>query len=235
MESPTTAQPPAKASPRTKPGRAQRLRKRPSSIQPSSPLPELSSQSLPPCQRGDWGIESPVPASSPLGMWIRTPPPLRWLREAEASPLPPQALAQFWMSVDRGKAAERGNGGQGADGRVHEDRLAICAEHHFVGVHIAGDVADSWPIEALAGHEQAHGSIDQPLGELELGCCGGLAWIRLASGRRGAAEEDQPVGAVGGEGKRAVQHLQPGALSRRCRDRHGEGWGQRFQQGGSIK
>ena len=127
-----------------------------------------------------------------------------------------------------GKAAALGNSGQAAEGRVHEDRLAVWAEHQLVGIHIAGGEAGSGHIEAIAAfmeltgaeqvveapdlaagghpealarHKQPHRPIKEPLMELELGRIGGLVRILLASSRLGGAEEDQPVGAVGGEGQ----------------------------------
>jgi hypothetical protein len=94
-----------------------------------------------------------------------------------------------------------------------------------MGVHIAGGVANRWHIEAIAAfmelagaeqvveppdlaaaghpdafarHEQAHGPIEEPLVQLELTLLAG-------------AEEDQPVGPVGGEGERNLRRLQPGS------------------------
>ncbi len=137
-----------------------------------------------------------------------------------------------------GKAAALGNSGQAAEGRVHEDRLAVWAEHQLVGIHIAGGEAGGGHIEAIAafmeltgaeqvveapelaagrhpeafaGHKQPHRPIEEPLVQLELGGFRGLVRIRGAIGLLGRAEEDQPVGAVGGEGQREAQPLQPGA------------------------
>ena len=65
----------------------------------------------------------------------------------------------------------------------------------------APDLAAGGHPEALARHEQPHGPIKQALVELELGRIGGLVRIRVAISLLGGAEEDQPVGAVGGEGQ----------------------------------
>ena len=122
-----------------------------------------------------------------------------------------------------GKAATWRQGGQATEGRVHKDRLAICAEHRFVGIHITSGEGGSRHIEpitalmelaggeqvveapelttsshpqALASHKQAHGPIKQAFVQLELAL--------LAS-----AQEQQAVGAVGGEDKRDTKLAQP--------------------------
>ena len=145
-----------------------------------------------------------------------------------------------WLPGGR-KAAARRDGGQATEGRVYKDRLAVRAQHHLVGVHIAGGEADRRHIEAIAAlmelagaeqvveppdlaagghpealarHKQAHRPIEEPLVQLELGRTGGRVRIGVATCRLAGAEEDQPVGAIRGEGQRDPQPFQPGRQTR---------------------
>ena len=100
------------------------------------------------------------------------------------------------------------------------------------------DLAAGRHPEALASGEQAPRPIEEALVQLELGDRGGLVWIGITNGqhgrfscRLGGAEEDQPVGAIGGEGKGDAQSLKPVSQPRRGRNWQGEGSGQGFRKG----
>lgn len=107
------------------------------------------------------------------------------------------------------------DGGQTAEGCVHEDWLAFVAEHNFMGVDIPGGEAGSGYIEAITalmeqawseqvveapelvtgGHpeafainKQAHRPIKQPFVQFE------LSWLGCVG-----SEEQQSVSAVCGE------------------------------------
>ena len=110
------------------------------------------------------------------------------------------------------KAAARLDGGQTAEGCVHENRLPVAADHDFVGVDITGGEAGSGHIEAITalmqlawrqevveapelatgGHpeafainEKAHRPIKEPLVQLE------LRWFSCSG-----SEKQQSIGAV---------------------------------------
>ena len=75
-DSPTKARLPAKSSPRVKPGTSAIGSYLPvfGSTKPSVPAPDSQTQSRPPYQRGEWGIDSPRVITSPEATSIRMPP-----------------------------------------------------------------------------------------------------------------------------------------------------------------
>ena len=134
----------------------------------------------------------------------------------------------------RPEAAARCELRQTTEHRVHKQRCPLGGEHEFVGIHLAGEEAGRRRVkaigtvmvlawceqvvetpemgaarhpEALTAGEQSHRAVIEPLMNAE-----GLTVIH--------AKEDQPVGAVGGEGQGDALLAQPG-----CKFRVEAGWG----------